>query len=415
MNSIENASSASSPSTEANVLTTRVLSWLNTMHIAGNPIWEYRMNSGSDATVFNSCFAVSLLHLFGQLERLSNNDRSEWTRYIQSFQDPRSGLFSDPQTAERTNHQRDTKHMDWQLTAFSLSALDALGAGPLFDLTFAQRWYEKECVTDWLSSLDWGNPWHCGNKVMFIGVFLYFMGVRRGNKSALGGLDAWFNWLDAHQNQRSGFWGTGKQSEYYAGMGGAYHEYVIYNSMAREIQYRERVVDRTLQLQQVDGLFVPPRSGGSCDDFDAVDILVNMYHKIDYRRQDIRDALTKALDGILENQNNDGGFCWAKSYQLKAQDQLRAVTELADHRDAFLWAYNMRRTIRDQRRTAQDFPILTAWNAGPRSRQTSSIFDTWLRCAAIGQISSVLSDSPFASIDWCFLGMPGLGWFEKPR
>jgi len=398
---------------EADNLTQRVLNWADTMREPGAPVWRYRMDAGSDATVFNSCFAAHLLHLFGRLDDLSDRDRADWVHYLQEFQSPDSGLFSDPQISNNSQ-QRPQEHMDWQLTTFCLTALDALGAEPLHDLSFAMQWTHKETLFSWFESLDWYNPWHCGNKVMFVGVFLYFLSERRNNHEARTALNWWFEWLDQHQNSRSGYWGKGKHAAYFAGMGGAYHEYVIYNALSQPIQYREQIVDSTLRLQQMDGLFAPPRSGGSCDDLDAVDILVNSYHNLDYRRPDITHALERALQGILNNQNQDGGFCWAAPYRLGISDYVKAAFGVGTERDLSLWAWNLRRTIRDQRRIAQEFPIKTGWNYQPRHRQTSSIFDTWLRCAAIGEISTVITETPFASIDWQFLNLPGLGWFQRP-
>ncbi len=48
----------------------------------------------------------------------------------------------------------------------------------------------------------------------------------------------------------------------------------------------DRIVDRTLLLQQEDGLFSP--QGGGCEDYDAIDTLVNMYKRVNYGRGDIK-------------------------------------------------------------------------------------------------------------------------------
>ena len=383
------------------------------MRVDGAEVWEYRMHAESDATVYNSCFAVYLLHLFNALD-LSDADRSGWIAYLQGLQDPTTGIFSDPSLVQRPA-VRDRAHADWQLTTLCLAALDILGGNPLHPFSFLEPWYDPEYLASWMAALDWRNPWHSGNKVMFVGVLLAFVNSRTASDKANRALQTWFDWLDGHQNPDTGFWGEGGNAPYYAGMGGAYHEYLVYNYVERAINHSDKIVDRVLLLQQADGLFVPPRGGGSCDDFDAVDILSHNYHGHDYRRADIRLSLERALQGLLRTQNDDGGFGWASPYELGSMDYWRATSDLFRLRDLRLWAWNLRRTLRDQRAVAQAFPIQTVWNTEPRLRSTSSVFDTWLRCAAIAEVSTVLTESPYAQMDWQFMDAPGVGWFRWGR
>ena len=91
---------------------TRVLSWLETMHEDGQPVWRYKMNEGADATVFTSCFAVFLHHLFRNLQNLSEEQRHEWIGYVQSFQQEDSGYFFDLTAKERvTDPTHDETHL----------------------------------------------------------------------------------------------------------------------------------------------------------------------------------------------------------------------------------------------------------------------------------------------------------------
>jgi hypothetical protein len=52
--------------------------------------------------------------------------------------------------------------------------------------------------------------------------------------------------------------------------------------------------------------------GGHCDDLDAIDILVKFSMITSYRSEDVQQALLKAFDKLIMNQNIDGGFCYAK-------------------------------------------------------------------------------------------------------
>ena len=65
-------------SKEALSLRQNVLGWLETMHLSEAPGCTYKLNAGADPSVFASCFAVFLRHLFADLDRLTENERSNW-------------------------------------------------------------------------------------------------------------------------------------------------------------------------------------------------------------------------------------------------------------------------------------------------------------------------------------------------
>jgi len=56
--------------------------------------------------------------------------------------------------------------------------------------------------------------------------------------------------------------------------------------------------------------------------------------------------------------------------------------------------------------------LRTDWADQSRDWTESSIFDTWFRCLTIAEISQVLTDSPYAQLNWQYLSVPGLGWFN---
>lgn len=417
---VEPANSTAVPATmdeifpsEATLLRRRVLDWLKTMRVEGGFFGEYRMNAGSDATVFNSCFAVFIRHLFGDLASLPEADRKSWLEYFQGFQDEKSGLFIYPEGADRmTGEDHDPDHLNRQLSTFCVSAMRALGGGPRYPFAFLDIYKKPGKLVEWLEGLNWNRPWNCGNKVMFAAILLIDNWERFGDQESRELLDVWLDWFDRTQNPKTGFWGKGKWSEYIMGMGGFYHMFVVYNYMRRKVNHADRVVDRCLLLQQANGLYTPNLGGATCDDIDGLDPLVHFYYRYDYRRADVRKALRKALPVLLDMQNEDGGFCWAKPYRFKARDYVRVGTEILRHGHWWLWYWNARRGIRDQRQEAIDRPFRTGWNGPGRLLRQSSLFDTWLRCTTIGEVCSILTDEPYAKIDWQFLTAPGVGWFR---
>lgn len=398
---------------EARIFRRRVLAWLRTLHDPGQPIWQYRFFAGADSTVYTSCFALYLRHLLNDLASLTDSQKGEWIEYLQSFQHEQSGLFIDPSAQQRipdSNHN--SEHLSQQLTTFCLNALECLQARPLYPLSFVARWYDKNTLLNWLNGLNWLNPWNSGNKVMFVGIVLVYNYENFHDERAADALDIWFDWMDRHQKPRNGFWGEGKLSDYFYGMGGFYHQYLVYNYAGRKVHYEERVVDILLKLQQHDGLFFPGNGGGSCDDIDGIDPLVHSYHRNDYRRTEIRTALKKSLDSILKNQKLDGGFSWASRDYTSVRTYWSLLAGHLKHFDAYYWLYCNRKFFGKLYKKRNGSRIVTGWSQKHRSEKDSSLFDTWLRCTAIGEICSVLTDEPLARIKWQFLKAPGVGWFE---
>ncbi len=400
----------------ARALKDQVLQWLQTMHIKEEPVWAYQMNAGSDATVYTSCFAVFLKHLFNDLKTLPPEQIDEWLTYIKGFQQEKTGLFVDPEASARvTDPTHDEEHLDRQLTTFCLSAIEALGGKPDYPLLFLDEWTSKAPLTSWLDNLNWENPWNSGNKVMFLAICFAYNYEHFGDEKAKEALNVWFDWMDRNQNPKTGFWGTSRDSDYFVGMGGFYHQFLIYEYFDRTLQYSEQIVDRMLLLQQPDGLYFPGQGGGSCDDIDAISPLVHFYFKLNYRRDKIRNSLRRSLSAILENQNPDGGFCWSNRRSLKLSENWKLFFSIIRHRDLYYWYTINRIGIRShQKKILQAHSaIQTGWNRSKRSLWDSSLFDTWLRCLTIAEICTVLTDEPYASLDWQFLSAPGLGWFLK--
>lgn len=400
---------------DARIFRRRVLAWMHTLHDSRSPIWQYRLFSGADTTVYSSCFALYLRHLLDDLTELTPEQRKEWVNYLQSFQDERSGLFKDPDADGRTsNANHDSEHLSQQLTTFCLSALGCLDEKPRYPLRFVSRWYDKTKLLNWLDGLNWHNPWNSGNKVMFAAIHLICNDETFGDRKARAALEVWFEWMDRNQKSRNGFWGKGRLSDYFYGMGGYYHQYVIYNYIQRAVNHEHRTVDAILRLQQHDGLFFPGNGGGSCDDIDGIDVLVNSYHKSDYRRDDIRKGLKRALNGIMKNQNMDGGFAWAKRRYFSPATYWNLVVKNAGSFDWYYWYYCNRKFFGKLYKFKGVVPLVTGWSRVHRIETDSSLFDTWLRCTAIGEICSVLKDEPLAPVGWKFLKTAGLGWFALP-
>jgi hypothetical protein len=388
----------------------QVLGWLDTMRVPGNTV-AYRLNRRASPTPFASCFAVFVRHLFSVLGALPNGERAAWLASLQAYQDPATGLFSDSAHAARSpDAAHDATHLDHQLTTFCLSAVHALGGRPLYPLRFLDEWQDPGRLCAWLDRLDWTNPWNSGNKAMFLGIFLLYDRDFIGNARSRPAMDAWFDWHDRHQNPQTGFWGQGRRATYIDGLGGAFHQFTLYHYANRPLRCAEQIIDRTLLLQQPDGLYSPILGGATCYELDAADVLVQLHRRhSSYRSDAVRAALARILTGTLANQNPDGGFCWGHPRIFSFPDYWRLAADITRHRSLYFWYLTWRATAALHLRWP--LRLRTGWADQPRAWNESSIFDTWFRCLTIAEISEVLTDTPYAALEWKFLSVPGLGWF----
>jgi hypothetical protein len=175
----------------------------------------------------------------------------------------------------------------------------------------------------------------------------------------------------------------------------------------------ERIVDNALLVQQHDGLFSVVGGGGACEDLDVVDTLVNMYQRIDYRRDDIWKALQRVLVAIVNSQNEDGGFPWAKRHHFRIKDWLRLGLSIGRHGNFRYWYHSCNEAILGQSILYNRALRPPGWTKTPIPATESYIFSTWFRSLNLALISQILPENPYAHIEWRFLSAPGLGYFAK--
>lgn len=330
------------------------------------------MCAGGATTLYSSCFAAMCLHYLGELESERESAVHDWSSYIDSWQDERTGYFLGPEIVsnELSSPAHDYEHIAMHLTAHVLPAMDLLGAKPSHPLRFAHPFLDLRYLRDWLDRRNWTDAWLEGNNLLFIGQFLLHLRDCEGKKDAEPALRLYFEWLDACLDPRTGLWGTDGHCSPFIAMCGGYHQLLIYYHEDREVCCKEQLIDTVLSLQHPDGGFHPKGGGGACEDVDAVDILVNMYKRTSYRRTEIRIALRKALRTILEKQMPDGGFVYR-------------VGEPFVH-------MGIQRT--------------------KSPKNTSNLFATWFRVHAVALIAEVLTDHPVSSVVWRFNDRCSMGW-----
>ncbi|MBI3160550.1 MAG: hypothetical protein HYZ26_13210 [Chloroflexi bacterium] len=372
----------------------------------GPAITGYRLHAKTGATPFASLFALFIFHLVGETRAWDAGTRQNWIDHVQRLQDPASGLFRDPAHRQRaTDEAHSADHLDQQLTGYCLSALRLLGARPLHPLAFIRPWYEPEHTRAWLDGLNWASASNSGNKAMFAGIMLAEE-AERGADGAKAGLEAWFEWHDAHADPRSGYWGRGRASRYWEGMQGYVHPLVVYEHCGRAQPALEKAARRTLLLQQPDGLFSPKGGGGACDDLDALHILAAAHRRFPALRLGIEQAMAQARHGLLDNQNPDGGFCWAQRPRFGLRGWWGVARHNLDWRHPDKAYVALRAALAGQMKLNRR--IETGWSDDGRAWDQSSLWDTWFRLLALVEIELILSPDDL-SARWQSIPAPNFG------
>ena len=112
----------------------KIVKYCNSMK--GDKPGHYKYSAGCPQTLWASAFAVLILSFIGKLEEMSENEKSSWLKYIQSFQDEKTGFFLDPKFKDKD--KRSLIHSNELLFAhsstFVMGALVLLGGKPLYPI-----------------------------------------------------------------------------------------------------------------------------------------------------------------------------------------------------------------------------------------------------------------------------------------
>jgi hypothetical protein len=365
------------------------------------------------SNLYSTCFGVMCIDIIGETENFENFYNV--AEKIISYQDKETGYFVD-KTIILKKGKFDREYIYLQLTDFAQIALVSLGYKPKHKYEFLIKYKDFNYLNEWLKNLNWSNPWLVSNLIMFILNCFIHENEFTNKKYILYIL----SWLDKNQNKNNGYWNLGKGSSYFRQMAGAYHYLFFYTYMNRNMKYLQKVIDSTLNIQCEDGLFSYMGSGGSCDDLDAVDLLCRSSFYTSYRRNDIKKALYKTYISLLENQNEDGGFCWAKRKGISKRF-LKSIFNLKLLRETSKYDYfeSLKGNLINQC-LLLFYPKMLAWRySGLKSMQIkfndSDLFSTWFRLTSIAFIEETFPEicGNEKSLDWNLRKKCGLGFYKK--
>ena len=358
---------------DINEIRKRTLNYIESMRIKKSTYGQYKYSqSQTEPVLYASLYAALTRHLYRDLEELSDKQREGWIDYIQSHQTD-DGLFKDNLIENEIASTADW----WGWRHLTLHAIMALAA---FDATAEKRFKllepfkDHKFVNEWLESRNWRNdPAGVSNEIQNYTTLLQYARDFQNEKWAGDAVKWILDWLDENQDPETGLWGNRFDTPYFLSIGvqTGYHLWLLYFYDKRLIKYVDRIVDSVLKSQNSLGGFGVAFNSSACEDIDSIDPLVRLYFYTDYRREDIKKVLQKALPWVLTNMNEDGGFVFRRFESFKY-----------GHEKMYSRA------------------------------EESAMFPTWFRTLSLAYLSKILPNSVIGKFNWQFLRCPGMQFWN---
>jgi len=182
--------------------------------------------------------------------------------------------------------------------------------------------------------------------------------------------------------------------------------YLSINDWAElNIPHIERVVDSTLKLICRDGLFVYGGGGGcSCEDMEAVDILIRCSLSTKYREDEIKKSMIHTAAMLSACQSRDGGFSW------RIQPKINDFFKTSFDRHFFygkLYDHFYKALHRSHYKSTYYYSSL---NCYPFKINQSDMWSSWFRPLTLVFIAKRYPDEFYEPCTWNCPSWPGLGF-----
>ena len=361
------------------------------------------------SNLYSTCFGVMCLDLINELDTFT--DKNKIVNYIQNFQDEKTGYFLDNTALPQNDASHDREYIYLQLTDFAQLALSALNENAKYKYTFLEKYRDEEYLRKWFYGLNWKDPWLVSNLIMFILNSMIYEGEIENKKY----IDTIIALLNQTQDPKTGYWNLGNEVTLHNQMAGAYHFIFFYTYLNIEPNHIDKIIDSTFLIQNYDGLFNYEGGGGSCDDLDAVDLLCRATFYSEHEKSEIKNSLHFTYESLLNNQNPDGGFCWAKRNKLNIGDFLYLINiRMLKHKPDFLSnATSKTKKIGYNIINNQFYWKYSGLETMKLKNDDSDLFSTWFRLTSIAFIETTFEDTYKKSHEWKLRTKCGLGFYNK--
>lgn len=358
----------------------RVLGFIASCRLPDAGPGRYRYSlSTTVPTLYSSCYAAMARDLLSDLQDLTEAERQAWAAYLNDHQDE-DGLYRDPVIFGQGWYEGDPL---WcgraHLTCHAVTALACLGATTRLAFDFLEPWNDLRFLERWLEERDWAKRVaFTGNEIMNVGVLLQYARDSHGDRGAGAAAAFLVDWLEGHHlDPATGVWGAVDVSDPLwrsQAVQAAYHWWPLWSYDGRLFPCLERAVDTVLATQNAAGGFgwgvhnpADPLVSSACEDIDSIEPLARMLRQTSHRSEEVRAALTRAVDWVLSNQVADGGFVFllGRDFQYGHPQLLGRAGE-------------------------------------------GALFPTWFRLLSLAYLAVSLPAHPLQRLAWRFVACPGM-------
>lgn len=287
-----------------------VLNHCESLRAEGEPYGRYRYHPSRKPTYWASGFVACTRYLFGDLDNLSDKQRNQWIQYLEDGQDEQTGLYIDPiyREDEKLPTKHTHEHVHWHSSTFIMTALHLLGGRIKYPVRACHPYLTPKTMVEKIEILPWNiderGPWTAGNWTYDIGCMVGHDYRVTKNPANIEAMDAFFKWMEEHQNEY-GWWDFIGGKPLAPQQFGGYHTLMVYWMYGRPVPRPEAMIDSSISLQQEDGHF---EGGGCCPDMDCIDAICTLSQQYNIRENEARASMEKALPAVLDMQIRGGGF-----------------------------------------------------------------------------------------------------------
>jgi hypothetical protein len=264
----------------------------------------------------------------------------------------------------------------------------------------------QNCLSD--QNVHIGYP-KSGNYAMFMAILLIHANeYLNSNQSAK--IEEWVDYHIKHIN-RFGFWGDHSTMSHLQFQNG-YHQYEIFDYLGVKNPKFETAADAVASLADSRGRFAPYPGGGGCYDYDSIAIITSCGANVISKH---RNLLNRTYSSILEDQNDDGGFCESKYIRPRTLHNFLLSLKHGFNGKGTARNERFRQAITLQRPKYNRVMGASHWTTNGYNRRwdESNLWDSYFRMSAIARIELALNYN--SNFKWNFVDYPGIGFHETSR
>ena len=267
------------------------------------PYGAYATGDAEKTDLYATCDVAITRHIMGEplTKTLSTRHRQEWIAYINTYQQPEDGSYT-----ERYGHAK------LHANGMTIGALGVLGGRQKYAVKLYEAFDTVEKVGPWLEQINWAKQWGASH-LFWGGIHCYSL----SSECNLAWLDYVFRWLDRNLDEQNGWWRKGTPyTDRHQPLGGSVHILPLYQHHGRAFPYPERVIDSVLALQLPNGRWLNRAKDRDQVmhylELDALYALSSMRRLApEYREDDIVKAVNRYAD-LAHNYWNQPSPTWPK-------------------------------------------------------------------------------------------------------